>query len=180
MTKIVNPQQFADLSKAGVEAMMAQATAAFGRAERLAALNLNAGRWALEDSVNNTKALLAVKDVQGLVALQQSMAQPMVDKAVAYARSVYEIATEGQSEVTKAFEAQIAEINTAFNKALDEAAKSAPAGSEAAFAAAKTAIAAANSAYDSMSKAAKQASELAEANMTAATKATVKAINSKK
>ena len=104
----------------------------------------------------------------------------MVDKAVAYARSVYEIATEGQSEVTKAFEAQIAEINTAFNKALDEAAKSAPAGSEAAFAAAKTAIAAANSAYDSMSKAAKQASELAEANMTAATKATVKAINSKK
>ena len=63
MTKIVNPQQFADLSKAGVEAMMAQATAAFGRAERLAALNLNAGRSALEDSVNNTKALLAVKDV---------------------------------------------------------------------------------------------------------------------
>ncbi|MCB1960074.1 MAG: phasin family protein [Rhodocyclaceae bacterium] len=179
MTKIVNPQQFADFSKAGVEALMAQATAAFARAERLAALNLNAGRSALEDGVSNTKALMAVKDVQELVSLQQGMAQPLVDKALAYARSVYAIAAEGQSEVTKAVESQVAELNKAFSKALDDASKSAPAGSEPAFAAAKSAIAAANSAYDSMSKAAKQASELAEANVSAVTKATVQAMNVK-
>ena len=40
------------------------------------------------------------------------------------------------------------------------------------------AIAAANSAYDNLAKAAKQVAEIAEANMTAATNATVKAVTS--
>ena len=40
----------------------------------------------------------------------------------------------------------------------------------------KSAIAAANSAYDSVSKAAKQVAEIAEANVAAATNATVKAV----
>jgi hypothetical protein len=40
----------------------------------------------------------------------------------------------------------------------------------------KSAIAAANSAYDNFSKAVKQATEIAEANVAAATNATVKAV----
>ena len=43
-------------------------------------------------------------------------------------------------------------------------------------AAVNSAIAAANSAYDSMNKAAKQVAEIAEANVAAATNATVKAV----
>ena len=180
MTKFTAPEQFVEAGKAALETLLGQATSAFARAERLAALNLNTARSVMEDGVANTKALLAVKDPQELVKLQTSLAQPMVDKAVAYARSVYEIAAEGQNEVTKLVEAQIAEINKTVNSALDQAAKSAPAGSEAAFTAAKSAMAAANSAYDSVSKAAKQASDLAEANVAAATKATVQALSTKK
>lgn len=171
MTKFATPEQFADVSKAGLEALLAQASTVFARAERLAALNLNTSRSLLEDGAANTKAILAAKDPQELVKLQTELAKPMVDKAVAYARSVYDIAAEGQSELSKAFESQIADMNKAFSSALEQAEKAAPAGSEALFAAAKTSMAAASNAYDTMSKAAKQATELAEANMAAATKA---------
>lgn len=171
------PDQLAAANKTSVEAVLSLANTAFAGAERLAALNLNTARTLLEDSVANAKTLLAVKDVQELLSLQSALAQPAVEKAVAYARSVYEIASQSQEEVSKLVEAQVAELNKAVAAALDKAAKSAPAGSDVAVAAVKSAIAAANSAYDSVSKAAKQVAEMAEANLDAATSATVKAVS---
>jgi adenine-specific DNA methylase len=91
---------------------------------------------------------------------------------------MYEIATQAQNEVSKLIEGQMTELNKNVASALDKAAKSAPAGSDVTIAAVKSAIAAANSAYDSMSKVAKQAAEIAEANVAAATDATVKAVSS--
>ncbi|WP_168987401.1 phasin family protein [Azoarcus taiwanensis] len=170
------PEQFAASGKANIEAALTVANAAFASVERLAALNLNTARTLLEESIANTKALLSAKDAQEFVSLQAALAQPMVEKAVAYNRSVYEIATQSQEEVSKLFEAQVAELNKSVAEALDKAAKSAPAGSDVAVAAVKSAIAAANSAYDSVNKAAKQVAEIAEANVTAATNATVKVV----
>ena len=138
-------------------------------------LNLNTARSMLEDGAANAKALLAVKDVQELVSLQSSLTQPMIEKAVAYNRNVYEIATQTQEEISKVVEGQMTEANKNLAAALEKAAKSAPAGSDVAVAAVKSAIAAANSAYESMTKAAKQVAELTEANVAAATSATVKA-----
>lgn len=177
MSNFIAPEQFAASNKANVETMLTLANAAFASAERLTALNLNTARSIMEDGVANTKAMLAVKDVQELMNLQTSLAQPIVEKAVAYARSVYEITSQSQEEVTKVMESQVAEINKGVASALDKAAKSAPAGSDVAVAAVKSAIAAANSAYDSMNKAAKQVAEMTEANVAAATNATVKAVN---
>jgi phasin family protein len=175
-TPFVSPEQISAAGKANVETMMFIANTAFASAERLAALNLNTARSLLEDSVANVKAMLATKDPQAFMGLQASLAQPAVEKAVAYSRSVYEIATETQEELNKVLEAQASTINANVNSALDQAVKSAPAGSDVAVAAVKQAIAAANSAYDSMSKAAKQVAEIAEANVAAATTATVKAV----
>ena len=175
---LTTPEQFAASNKAGVDAMLSVASAAFASTERLAALNLNTARSLLEDAITNAKSLLAAKDVQELMSLQSALAQPMVEKAVAYSRSVYEIMSHSQEEVSKLVEAQVAELNKNVAEALDNAAKSAPAGSDVAVAAVKSAIAAANSAYDSVNKAAKQVAEMAEANVTAATNATVKAVGS--
>jgi phasin family protein len=172
----VSPEQFAAAGKANVETMMFIAHTAFASAERLAALNLNTARSLLEDSVTNVKAMLAVKDPKELMGMQASLAQPAVEKAVAYSRSVYEIATQTQEELNKVLESQVSTMNANVNSALDQAVKSAPAGSDVAVAAVKQAIAAANSAYDNMSKAAKQVAEITEANMAAATSATVKAV----
>lgn len=176
MSNFVTPEQLVASNKANVETVLTLANTAFASAERLAALNLNTARSILEDGVANTKALLAAKDVQELMNLQAALAQPIFEKAVAYARSVYEITSQSQEEVSKILEGQVAELNKGVATALDKAAKSAPAGSDVAVAAVKSAIAAANSAYDSMSKAAKQVAEIAEANVAAATNATVKAV----
>ncbi|MBI4988886.1 MAG: phasin family protein [Rhodocyclales bacterium] len=170
------PEQLAGANKANVEAMLTLANTAFASAERFAALNLNTARAVLEDSVNNAKALLGAKDLQEAISLQATLAQPSVEKAVAYSRSVYEISAQTQEEFSKLVEAQFAEVNKNVASSLDKAAKSAPAGSDVAVAAVKSAIAAANSAYDTMSKAAKQVAEIAEANVAAATNATVKAV----
>jgi phasin family protein len=176
-TMYSTPDQMASANKANIESLMTLANTAFASAERLAALNLSTARNLLEDTVINAKALMGAKDVQELMNIQAAIAQPTVEKAVAYSRSVYEIASATQEELTKVFEAQFAEANKTMTSALDKAVKNAPAGSDVAVAAVKSAIAAANSAYDSMTKAAKQVAEIAEANVAAATSATVKAVS---
>lgn len=170
------PEQFSSANKANVESMLSMANTAFASAERIAALNLNTARTLLEDAVANAKSLLGAKDVQELMSLQTSLTQPTLDKAVSYSRNLYEIAQQTQEEFGKIFESQFAEANKNVSTALDKAAKNAPAGSDVAVAAVKSAIAAANSAYDTMTKAAKQVAEIAEANVAAATSATVKAV----
>ena len=171
------PEQIVASSKTNMENALSIANSAFANVERLSALNLNTARTMLEDAMSSTKSLLAAKDAQELITLQTAMVQPLVEKAVAYNRSVYEITSQSQEEVSKMIEAQIAELNKNLSAALDKAAKSAPAGSDVAVAAVKSAIAAANSAYDSVNKAAKQVAEIAEANVAAATNATVKAVS---
>ena len=169
------PEQFAAANEANVAAALSLANSAFANAERLTTLNLNTARAAFDDSVAGVKALLAAKDPQELVALQSTLAQPLVEKSVAYARSIYEIASQAREEVAKLVDGQVAELNKSLAAALEKAAKSAPAGSEVALAAVQTAIDAANSAYDSVAKAVKQVTEAAEANAEALTSATVKA-----
>jgi len=117
----------------------------------------------------NARALAGAKDVQELISLQTSFAQPAIEKAVAYSKSVYEVATQSNAELSKLAEKRVAEWNENFVSLLDKAAKNAPAGSDVAVTAMKQMIAAANSAYDNMTKVAKQATEIAEANVAAAT-----------
>lgn len=175
---VVTPEQVASANKSIVETLLTLANTAFASTERLAALNLNTARAAMEDSVASVKALLSVKDAQDLLSLQTASLQPSIEKSVSYSRSVYEILSQTQEEVSKVVESQLAEVNKTISATLDKAAKQAPAGSDVAVAAVKSALAAANSAYDSVTKAAKQVVALTEANVTAATDATVRAVGS--
>jgi len=171
------PEQFTAANKATVDSLLSVANAALASAERIAALNLNTARSVLEDSVSGTKALLGAKDVQEALSIQAALAQPNVEKAVAYSRSVYEISAQAQEELSKTIESQFGSFQRQVADLLDKAAKSAPAGSDVAVAAVKSAIAAANSAFDNLNKAAKQVAEITEANVAAATNATVKAVS---
>jgi len=167
----VTPDQIASLGKANVEAALGFAQSNFAAFEKLSALNFNATKSAFEDSMNHAKALMNVKDVQELVEVNTAAAQPAIEKVIAWQRSVYELASQSQAEYTRYVEAQAQELNKNAATYLDKFAKNAPAGSDIAVAAMKSAMAAANSAYDNMTKAAKQATELAEANMAAVTAA---------
>lgn len=175
----VTPEQIQTANKANVEAVLSLAATQFAALEKLANLNANAIRAAFEDSLANTRALLGAKDVQEFVNLQSTLAQPAIEKAIAYSKSAYEVATEANGELSKMAEKRIAEWNENFVSILDKATKNAPAGSDVAVAAVKSMLAAANSAYDNLSKVAKQATEIAEANVTAATE-TVKGMSKAK
>jgi phasin family protein len=165
----VTPEQIQSAQKANVEALLAVANAQFAAFEKLANLSAGAVKSAFEESMNNTRALMGAKDVQEFVALQNSFAQPAIEKAIAYSKSIYEVAAETNSELSKVAERRVAEWNENFVTLLDKVSKNAPAGSDVAVAAVKSMLAAANSAYDNMNKVAKQATEIAEANVAAAT-----------
>ena len=89
----VTPEQIQAANKANVEAFLAVANAQFSAFEKLAGLYAGAVKTTFEDSISNTRALLGAKDVQELATLQNSFAQPAVEKAIAYSKSVYEVAT---------------------------------------------------------------------------------------
>ena len=177
LTMFTTPAQFAELQKGQMDAAVALSQTFFDAAERLIELNLAAAKATLEESVEKTQALLSAKDVQELIALSSGNAQPTLEKAVSYSRTVYGIANGANAEVSRIIEAQIAESNKKVAQLIDFAAKNAPAGSEPAVTAFKSAVAAANTAYDTFSKAAKQAVEMAESNVVAATSASMKAAN---
>lgn len=167
----VTPDQISTASKAGVEMWLGIANTQFAAMERLSALNIGAAKAAFEASMGQTRALLGAKDPQELVNLNAAAAQPSLENAIAYSRSVYELATQTQGEMNKIIESQASEFSRNMSGFLDKVSKNAPAGSDVAVAAVKSALAAANSAYDSMTKVAKQASEIAEANFAAASSA---------
>ena len=169
------PAQFAELQKGQMDAAVALSQTFFDATERLLELNLAAAKATLEESVEKTQALLSAKDVQELFALSSTNAQPTLEKAVSYSRTVYGIANGANAEVSRILEAQIAESNKKVAQLIDFAAKNAPAGSETAVTAFKNAVGAVNTAYDTFSKAVKQAVEVAESNVAAATSATMKA-----
>jgi len=165
----VTPEQIQSANKTNVEAFLAVANAQFAAFEKLATIQATAVKSAFEDSMANTRALLATKDVQEFVTLQNSFAQPALEKAVAYSKSVYEVATNAKAELSKVAEHRVAEWNENFVTLLDKMSKNAPAGSDVAIAGLKSMLAAANSAYDNLTKVAMQATEIAETNVDAAT-----------
>jgi phasin family protein len=165
----VTPEQIQTANKATVEAFLAVANAQFSALEKLANISAGAVKSAFEDSIANTRALLGAKDVQEFVTLQNVFAQPAMEKAIAYSKSVYEVATEANQELSKVAERRVAEWNEGFVSLLDKVSKNAPAGSDVAVAAIKSMLAASNSAYDNLTKVARQATEIAEANVNAAT-----------
>ena len=162
------PEQLMAWNKAYLETAVRFAGIALDGAERMLELQLKAAKSAFADGVEQAKALAAVKDPQEFAQLKNTLVQPNLEKATSYVKSVYDVAAATQSEINKLVEEQVAEYNRNVVTGLDKMAKSAPAGSEIAVAAVKSAISAVNSTYDNLSKSAKQFAEMSQANIEAA------------
>ncbi len=174
---MMTPEQLIEVQKANLEKLLGLSQKSFSNVEKVVELNLNAIKSYMEDSAEAMKALSSAKDIQDFVAVSNSVAQPMSEKAVSYGKDLYTLSSGVASEAAKLVEEQVAENNKKIVELFEAASKNAPAGSEGAVALMKSALTAANSAYDSVSKTTKQAVEMAEANVEAATKATIKASN---
>ena len=161
--------------KANIETLLGLTSKAFEGVEKIVELNLTASKAALAESSEHAKALLSVKDAQELMALQTAMFQPLAEKTAAYSRHLYDIASGSTSEFSKTVENQAADAQKKFMGLVDNAAKNAPAGSEAAVAVMKNAVAAANNALESVQKAVKQATDVAQSNFNAVASSAVDA-----
>ena len=139
---MLTAEQVLASQKASVETLFGLTSKAFEGVEKLVELNLTASKAALAEAAGTTQALLSVKDAQELLALQASLFQPLAEKAAAYSRHLYDIATGTGAEFGRAFESEAAEAQKKFLAVVDNAAKNAPAGSETAVAVFKSAVAA--------------------------------------
>ena len=87
----MTPEQIAAANKANLETLFGLTNKAFEGVEKLVELNLQVAKAALAETAENTKAVLAVKDAQELLALQAALLQPSAEKAAAYSRHLYDI-----------------------------------------------------------------------------------------
>lgn len=171
------PEQFSALNKANVDSFVAFAGIASTSAERFVEFQLKAAKAAFEDTVKSVRSVTSIKEPQEFLQFGTATLQPATEKAAAYARQLYALASESQSEFTKFVDEHVTEFNKQVVSYLDEAAKTGPAGSDVAVAAAKSAVAAANQAYDVFSKAGRQFAEVTETTVQAVASAGMRAAN---
>ena len=168
----LSAEQFAATNKANLKALQGFTAQAFSGFEKLVELNLAASKALMDESFAHAQAVLAAKDPKEVLALQAGLARPLADKSTAYAQHVQAIVTGSTADFAKALEAKTAEAQKAFNGALDNLVKNAPAGSESAVAAFKNALTTSQTALETAQAQAKKVVEAAQANFnTAATQA---------
>jgi phasin family protein len=172
-----NIEQLTAAQKANTEVLLALLRTAFNGVERLTALNIAASRELFNNTVSNTQQLLAAKDANSVAKINSELAQPNLDKWLEYSRSVYNLGTEVQKELSSVVEAQYATFTKTANSAVEKATAAAPAGSDVFAAALKSVLNASNQAFENINTVSKQLSSIADANVQATTKATPKAVS---
>ena len=158
-------EQVTALGKSQLENALKLAEISVQGFDKLAALQLNTVKSAFADGLKTTKQFSSIKDASEFSSIATTLSQPVWEKAQAYARSVYEVAATTQAEVSTLLEQQVGELNKSVVATLDTVLKNAPAGSEAAVTAVKSAIQSANAAYESVLKATKQVAAITESNV---------------
>jgi len=161
-------EQIAEFNKVNVAHAIKFAALSLENAEKLFTFNLTAAKTALAHGVEGAQAVASVKDVQDLVVLRTKLAEAQVQQAVGYSRNLYEIAAEAQAEYSAFAEQAFATYTKGITAWVDNASKSAPAGSDVAVNAVKSTIAATTAAFDQFQKASKQVVHLTDVNVRAA------------
>lgn len=169
-------EQFIATNKTNLQALEGVTTQAYAGVEKLVELNMAAAKAMLGESFSHVQAVLNVKDAQELLALQAGLLKPMAEKYAAYAEHVQAILAGSSADFTKAVEAKSAEAQKAFADVVENMSKNAPAGTESAVAAFKSALTAGQNAVETAQTSAKKAVEVAHTNFTTATAQAVDAV----
>ncbi len=168
---MTTPENMMKMHAEAIKASSAAAAATLEGFQKLAELNMQTAKAALEESSEQIKALLAAKDAKALTDLVTSFAKPAPDKFTAYANAVYSISKETNTDLTAMVEQQVAASNRQLAEAVEALAKTAPAGSEGTVNFIKQALGAANAAYEQVNTATRQFVDMAETNVKGAAKA---------
>ena len=166
-----NIEQLTAAQKANAEVMTALMRTAFNGLEGQTAQNMAASREFFNTTVVNAQQLLAAKDASAVAKLNSELTQPNVEKLMDYSRSIYDLVTEMQKEVTSVMEAQYSNFTQSANTAVEKAKAAAPVGGDVFAATMQSMLGASTKAFDQMTSMAKQLADIAETNIQAASKA---------
>ena len=157
--------------KANLDLLQQMTAKVFEGTEQLTQLNIKTARAAMDNSFANYRALLEVRDPQGIAGLQSSLGNPsaQLEQVMEYSRQVYDVCSSTQAGVTSLLEEQIATNTQRMQGIVVDMARNVPAGAEPVVAAFKSAVDSANTVYENASKTARKAKEMAEANIANAT-----------
>jgi len=137
---IATAEKFLDSGKAGLDTMTAVFNIAFDSSARLMALNLGTSRSLMQDGANRANTLLDTRNTGELLKHEMALGQSVIDNATACVRGAYEIVSEGQQAILQLIEPRIAEFNRELTTNIENAARSAPAGTDLAVAAVMSAL----------------------------------------
>lgn len=173
-------EQIADLGKVNYANAIKLASLSLENTEKIVKLNLTAAKAALAQGVESAQAAASVKDVQDLVALRTKFTEAGVQAATGYSRTLYELTAQAQAEYSALAEQAWSMYTKSIAAIVDQASKSAPAGSESGFNAFKSTFAASTAAFDQFQKATKQVVNLADASVRAAAASATKTVKGKR
>lgn len=125
--------------KASADTAVALMKSSLDTIERLAAINLNTMRDALQTSAEQSNKLISTTDLGQAAKLQQDAAQPSLQLTRAYYHRVYDLMTEMQEQLTQVMRAHYSAMSESATAASGEFVAKTPAGGEA-FAAAMKAM----------------------------------------
>lgn len=167
---IKGSEQFIKMQSEAFAASVAALEQAFKGAKKMADLNVASAQDAVQSTVANVKALMAVKDPQAFAALLSQLGQDSPEKLQTYATDAYAISKDTLGSLRSMAQSRLAESQEAFVAAISTALANSPGGSEAAVGFLKAALDSANKAYAQAVGANKQIFEAAETNLSGAAK----------
>ena len=105
------PEQFSSAAKSQLENQLqifsSLTSKVFESAEKIIALNLNAGKAALSHTAETAQQLLATQDPRDFLSYSTSQAQPAIESILAYSRQLFGIASSTQAELLAAAKARL-------------------------------------------------------------------------
>src|SRR5699024_4039304 len=98
--------------------------------EKLMDLNIRALKSSFDEVSEQSRAAAKLQDAQEAFTFVTALFQPNTENALSYSRHVYDILSGLQIDVTRLTETQFEQFQQQVNDAIEQLAKTAPAGSE--------------------------------------------------
>jgi phasin family protein len=173
-----NPEieQMSVAQKASAEVLMTLMRTSFEGMQRLAELNMAAARETFSSSVATVTKLAASKDMGDMARANQELARP--ERMMEYWRNVYDLVSAMQKDVTAVMQANYTQLTRTAASAIEQKKSSAVDGSDVIASVMKNMLEQTNKAFDNLTAVTSQMTNLANANIQAATTATAKTVGS--
>jgi phasin family protein len=169
-------EHYTEFNKSMLNSALQMAKISMDTVERLMGLNLEAGKENFAHISDTLKNLGEARDAQALTTVRNQINEKLVEKSTGYARSIYDVTTNAQAQISALVENHIASLNQSLTSNIDKAVKSAPAGADVAIAALKSSVAATTAALDGVTKTAQTVASFTDASIKATVDAASAAI----